>query len=284
MRASVKFLTMRLRGEKADFGGIADDDMGVTQEECRVTETGQVRNLPGFRSAYDYLREELDIVLAARRAMSGGERSVLVRRLADIDESRLRAREVFGKERFGEIRLVRAAYEAEGGYHVPAVELVPADVKGAPVLLVGDDFRSNRLAAAQGFLKDGCPVMLADVFATGEIGGTHHHYNNPHDDEETAKMLYLVGSSLVGRRAGEIIALARDLKARYGKVPSVVAQGRTAVAAAHACAAASDAVAAVKVVDAPLAWAEAVRTRAFYDYAAAVHGGLLHYDWIDLLE
>ena len=96
-------------------------------------------------------------------------------------------------------------------------------------------------------------------------------------------MLYLVGSSLVGRRAGEIIVLANDLKARYGKPPLVVAHGRTAVAAAHARAAAPDAFAGMEVADAPITWAQSVRTRAFFDYAASVHGALLHYDWPDLL-
>ena len=84
-------------------------------------------------------------------------------------------------------------------------------------------------------------------------------------------------------RAGEIIAIARDLKARYGKAPSVVAHGRTVVAAAHAYAAAKDVVGSVEMVNAPLSWAESVRTHAMCDYAVAVHGGLLHYDWTDLL-
>ena len=39
----------------------------------------------------------------------------------------------------------------------------------------------------------------------------------------------------------------------------------------------------VEVVDPPLSWAESVRKHALYDYATAIHGGLLHYDWPDLL-
>ena len=140
------------------------------------------------------------------------------------------------------------------------------------------------MESVERLLAEGRPVLLADVVATGEIGGTRHHFNNPNNDEEVAKMLYLVGSSLVGRRAGEILALARNLKARYGQAPSVVAHGRTAVAAAHAFAAVPEAFAAVEVRDAPLSWTESVRTRAFYDYAASVHGGLKHYDWVDLLD
>ena len=284
MRASVEFLARQLRGEKADFGGIADDDMGATPEECRVTETGQVMDLPGFRSAYDYLRDELNVALAARREMSGDERSELVRRLADIDESRLGAREVVSSCKAGQgVTAFRVAYAARGGHRIPAIEFVPEVVKAPPALVVGDSSRTNRMADVKRLLAEGRAVMVADLFATGEIGRTRHHYNNPNEDEETAKMLYLVGSSLVGRRAGEIIAIARDLKARYGKAPSVVAHGRTVVAAAHAYAAAKDVVGSVEMVNAPLSWAESVRTHAMCDYAVAVHGGLLHYDWTDLL-
>ena len=40
----------------------------------------------------------------------------------------------------------------------------------------------------------------------------------------------------------------------------------------------------VAVVDAPPSWGESVRNRLFFDYASAVNGGLLHYDWRDLLD
>ena len=173
---------------------------------------------------------------------------------------------------------------AEGGYRIPSVEIEPKIVKGAPVLLVGDGLRGERMADAERLLAEGRPVMLADVTATGEIGKSRHRYGNPHEDEEIAKMLYLLGSSLVGRRAGDIIALAKSLNARFGGRSDVVARGRTAVAAAHAFAAARDAIGSVKLVDPPVSWAESVRTRAFYDYAAAVHGGLLRYDWTDLVS
>ena len=283
MRATAEFMVERLRGEAADLAGIGDDN-GPAQEEGFATTTGRVMDVPGFKSAYDYLCEEADAALASRVKKSATEMSALVRRLADIDEGRLGTREVLSSCDAGNgVKAVCMAYAAKGGYRVPAVELVPPVVKAAPVLVVGDGPRTNRMESVERFLGEGRPVMLADVVATGEIGETRHHYNNPNDDEETAKMLYLVGSSLVGRRAGEIVALAYDLCSRYGCKVVVVAHGRTAVAAAHALAAAPEAFAAVDVRDAPVSWAESVRSRAFYDYAAAVHGGLTHYDWVDLL-
>ena len=285
MRATAAFLARRLRGEDADFSGLADTT-DQADGECRVTPTGRVMDVPGFKSAYSYLQEELDAALASRKGTlpRGDALASLVRRMADIDEGRVGKRETASEERIDGGTVTRALFEAEGGYFIPVVEIVPENVKGAPVLLVGDGLRKERMADADSLFAAGRPVMLADVIATGEIGKSRHHYSNPHDDEEIAKMLYLLGSSLVGRRAGEIVALAKRLNARFGGRTEVVARGRTAVAAAHAFAAAPDAIALVKTIDAPVSWAESVRTRAFYDYAAAVHGGLLSYDWTDLVR
>lgn len=285
MRRSAAYLAERLRGEQAVFPPEATPDDGPTAPENLVTPTGRVMDLDGFRSAYDYLAEELSAAEKARKSLSAADRAGLVRRLADIDESRLGGRTVVSEtELDGGVRVFRGFFEAVGGYRVPTVEFVPSAVRGAPVLAVGDDSRTNRLPFVREALAKGRPVLVADVLATGEIGRKRHIYVNPHEDEETAKMLYILGSSLVGRRAGEIVALGRSLADRYGRAPSVVAVGRTAVAAAHASAASPGIFADVTVVGAPLSWSESVRTRAFYDYAAAVHGGLLHYDWPDLLN
>ena len=282
MRASVDFLSRHLCGRPADFAD-AGDDMGPAPETAFAAPNGRVMDVPGFKSAYECLQEELAAAQAARPVMRANARAALVRRLADVDETRLGAREVISADTCDGIRATRAIFAAAGGCRLPTVELVPPDARQAPALVVGDGPRAARLSSAQRRLEEGRSVMLADISATGEIGKSKHYFRNPNDDEETAKMLYLLGSSLVGRRAGDIIALARDLKARHGAAPVVVAYGRTAVAAAHAYAAAPDAVADVEVVDPPLSWSESVRTRACFDYAAAVHGGLLHYDWTDLI-
>ena len=95
-------------------------------------------------------------------------------------------------------------------------------------------------------------------------------------------MLYLLGQSLVGRRAEQIVALARRLAARGEGVPRAVTDGRIAVAAAHAKAVAPEAVGELELRNPPCSWAEAIRTRTFVNYAELVNGALLHYDWTDL--
>ena len=97
-------------------------------------------------------------------------------------------------------------------------------------------------------------------------------------------MLYLLGSSLVGRRAGELIALGKEALRRFGKNPAVITTGRLAVPAAHAIAAEPGLFARHEFVDPPTSWETSVRTRAMSFYSTAVHGGLLHYDWVDLTK
>ncbi len=283
MRESAAFLVKHLRDAEIAFDD-ADVDNGPDGAEGWVSATGRVMDRPGFKSVYDYLREELDAALARRKPLAVGERAELVRRLADIDERRTGERRVLSERKLDGGKALSCRYESEGGCFLPCIELVPDAVRGEPVLLTADGPRTNRAGRAEALFAAGHPVLVADVTATGEIGKSKHYYCNPHDDEEIAKMLYLLGSSLVGRRAGDIIAIGRDARMRYGAKPKLIAQGRTAVAAAHANAADPDLFVAVGTVDAPLSWAESVRTRAFFDYAAAVHGGLLHYDWTDLLD
>jgi hypothetical protein len=97
-------------------------------------------------------------------------------------------------------------------------------------------------------------------------------------------MLYIMGSSLVGRRAGELIALGKEAKRRFGKNPTVVTTGRLAVPAAHAIAAEPGLFTGHDFINPPRSWESAVRNREMSLYSTSVHGALLHYDWVDLSE
>ena len=97
-------------------------------------------------------------------------------------------------------------------------------------------------------------------------------------------MIYLMGGSLVGRRAGELIVLGKEAKRRFGKNPTVMTTGRLAVAAAHAIAAEPGLFVDHKFFDPPLSWTQAIRSRAQSLYSTSVHGALRQYDWVDLCE
>lgn len=286
MRASARYLTERLRGETAIFDepefDSAKQDFGPDAEELLVVPKGGVRKSEGFKSFYSYLLDDLNSAIAARAPMTRSALAEKVRKLADIDESRVGERKVVSESVLSDgTRVARTVYEIADGYMMPVVELVPENAKKyQPLVLVIDGPKTN--CAALVHANRNRAIFIPDLSACGEIGATRHHYACPHDDEEMAKMLYITGSSLVGRRAGEIIALGKEAKRRFGKNPTVVSTGRLAVPVAHAMAAEPGLFAGHEFVDPPASWEDSVRTRARALYSTAVHGALLHYDWVDL--
>lgn len=288
MRKSVDFLSRELRGMAAVFDepefDLAKQDFGPDAEELTVVPEGRVQLLRGFKSVYSYLQDELGAAIAARRDMARSERAMMVRAMADIDESRVGARMVVSESALADgTKVLRTFYATSDEYKIPVVELVPHGAERyQPLVLAIDGPRTNcaELVRANGKRA----IFIPDLCACGEIGAARHHYACPHDDEETAKMLYLLGSSLVGRRAGELIALGKAAKLRFGKNPTVVTTGRLAVAASHAIAAEPGLFTDHDFIDPPLSWAQAVRTRAQTLYSTSIHGALLKYDWVDLCE
>ena len=286
MRKSVDFLVWRLRGAEASFDepefNEEKQDFGPGADELTVVPEGRVQLLKGFKSVYSYLQDELDAAMAVRREMTRSERAKMIRAMADIDESRVGTRTVVSESALSDgTKILRTFYEISDGYKMPVVELIPNGAgRYQPLVLAIDGLRTNcaELVRANGKRA----IFIPDLCACGEIGAARHHYACPHDDEETAKMLYLLGSSLVGRRAGELIALGKVAKCRFGKNPTVVTTGRLAVAAAHAIMAEPGLFTDHDFIDPPPSWENAIRMRAQSLYSTSVHGAMLKYDWVDL--
>ena len=288
MRRSVVFMVRRLRGETAVFDEPEFDegkqDFGPDERDGLVVAGGRVRLLAGFKSVYDYLNCDLDAVLSGRAAAARAELPGIVRRVADIDESRVGARTVVSESALSDgTRVLRTFRETADGYRMPVVELVPQGAEELqPLVLAIDGPRTNGTAIVRA--NGNRAIFIPDLCACGEIGAARHRFFCPHDDEETAKMLYLLGSSLVGRRAGELIALGKEAKRRFRKNPMIVATGRLAVPAAHAMAAEPGLFTGHEFVDPPPSWSQEVRMHAQSLYSTSVHGALLEYDWTDLCE
>jgi hypothetical protein len=206
----------------------------------------------------------------------------VVRITADIDEGRVGERKIVSESQLSDgTRVSRVVYEISDGYRMPVVEIVPHGAeKHLPLIIAVDGSKTNCAAIVESNKERA--IFIPDLCACGEIGAARHHYVSKNDDEETAKMLYLLGSSLVGRRAGELIALGKEAKRRFGKNPTVVTTGRLAVPAAHAIAAEPGLFTGHEFIDPPSSWEQSVRNREMSLYSTTVHGGLLHYDWVDL--
>ena len=261
-------------------------DHGLDNPEYNVTPNGKVSELPGFRSVYELLKDDLAAALKARRVRTPAETAMLVKRMAGIrmpDEIGAVATEL---SRSGtNVVIVKTSFQFSGGLAVPAVTFIPRGTSRPPVLLVGDDGRAALGKRTEALLAQGIPVMSADLIGSGEIGACRHKfYRAKNPDEEIAVLYYMLGKSLVGVRAEEILVLAKHLKNAFGAAPRIVAIGRMAIPAAHAFAAARELVAAVETADAPESWQKAVEESLEYPYANSVNGALLHYDWTDLLK
>ena len=260
-------------------------DCGLDKPDYNVTPNGKVSELPGFRSVYELLKDDLKKALEGRA--SSRPQAETVRRVAGIrplGDIKATPVEVSRKDANG-LAIVRTAFQFEGGLAVPAVTFVPQGAAQAPVLLVGDAGRAALLDRVEGLLAKGSPVTVADLIGSGEIGAVKHKfYGAKAGDEEIAVLYYMLGKSLVGVRAEELIALANHLKGKFGAAPRIVACGRMAIPAAHAFAAERGLVAGVETVAPPPSWTEVVEQSLSCPYANAVNGALLHYDWPDLLK
>ena len=105
-------------------------------------------------------------------------------------------------------------------------------------------------------------------------------------EEGVSAMLYLMGESMTGRRASDMLVLADWVKGKTGLAPELLAKGSAAIPAAHARAADTGAFAKVSVSDAPMSWTEFIEKgdTVRYRYTYMVVNGLYHYDWTDLLK
>lgn len=270
-------------------GGLKAVDVGPRGKAGWVTPANSVAKLPGFKSIYAYLRDDLR---AAEKARPGtrtdAELAAIAARRAGIRPVNACGFSFEVKDTTSlpnGVQVIREVLIRPGYAPVPAVTFLPkGKAKGA--LLVTDDrhraIHPYRVAEA---LAAGKAITVADLSGTGETGRCKHRfYNAKNGDEEAAVLHYLLGESLVGVRAEEIVSLAASLKGRSHCNVELVPHGRTCIPAAHARAVASDLISGVTCLIKPLSWREAVETSAVIPFADVVHGALLDYDWTDLLR
>lgn len=262
-------------------------DCGLTGTARYVTPTGRVKDLAGFRSVFDLLKDDLAAAVAARPVRSTtalGRIAAARAGIRDLSEIGATVR-LAGEQTLADgVRVRREIFSFADGFPVPLVTFFPA---GAPTgLILVTDTRArtihiNRVAEA---LASGRAIALVDLAAGGETGTLKHaFYGNSNADEEVAVMLYTLGRSLVGVRAEETIAVAAHLVELTGLRPVVVAHNRSVIPVAHAALVRRDLFEGIEQVSAPNSWASSIQTSESIPMANVVHGALLDYDWTDLV-
>jgi cephalosporin-C deacetylase-like acetyl esterase len=267
-------------------------ELGLSEAERGVTPTKRTMDLPGARDIHTIMRDRLAAIVKARPAYSAAERNAIAAKLAGVkkpSDANATVKELPAVDIDG-AKLTRVTFAYPDGLYIPACWVVPAkpNAAKAPVIMIGANGRADWAADVEACLAEGASVLVADITGYGEIGkeGAVFYGAKNCPEEGASVMLYLMGESMTGRRATDMLVLADWVKAKTGSVPALVAKGSAAIPAAHARAASAEAFAKVSVSEAPMSWTEFIEkgdtTR--YHYTYMVVNGLCHYDWTDLLK
>ncbi len=273
------------------------------ENQLRCTPQGQVMLLPGARSVIDLNRQWEQRLRPRRRQawsqLDARQRRRLVRRTAGVrpleELPELKATLV-AKETRPRFTLQKWVFSLHSGLPIPAVLLVPKELKGPPVLWLHPQGKARLAAgspALEHFLAQGRPVLAADLPGCGETRPGERNwaadYFGPLYDE--TMLLYLLGESMVGLRAEHTLALARWLQARPEFKQQtrsgvlLVAHQELTVPALHAAALEPQLFLRVELVRGIRSWAEVVETPVPRNQLVnVVHGALRHYDLPELVD
>lgn len=309
--ASVDWMRAWLKGEKGilpldctkyrplDIGfSVKDVDTGLAKEERGVTATKRTMDLLEARDIHMILRDRMLDAVKGRKAYTASERNSIARKLAGVRDPKdtgVVVKEV-STASVGNARFTRVAFVYPDGLTLPACWIEPADAAKkpvAPVLMVGAKGRNAWAKEVERCLAAGASVLVADLTGYGEIGKPNKIFYGTDDcpEEGVAVMLYLMGESITGRRATDMLVLADWIKGKTGRTPELSAMDSAVIPAAHARAADVGAFAKVTTANAPKSWTEMIETEKIakdnadsFRYTYIVVNGLLHYDWPDLLK
>ena len=276
-----------------DIGfNVKNVELGLSKEERGVTPTKRTKDIPGARDIHMIMRDRLAAIVKARPTYSVAERNSIATKLAGVKmpaEVSARVKEFPSVDVDG-AKLTRVAFLYPDGLALPACWIVPAksNAAKAPVIMVGVKGRADWASDVKSHVAAGTSVLVADITGCGEIGKSNAIFYGAKDcpEEGISVMLYLMGESMTGRRATDMLVLADWVKGKTGLTPELIAKGGAAISAAHARAAAGGGFAKVSVFDAPMSWTKFVEKgdTVKYRYTWMVVNGLLHYDWPDLVK
>ena len=273
IQGSLAWMRAKLMGDKdalpydiAKLRGLAfkpkDSEGLLTEEETFVTPTGSVLDLPGNRTTFDLMRDQLKRM--DRTAMSDryrhpgtydgattwrviGQRAA-IEKVLNFDRfpvEKARA-EILSETTLDggvkEIRQVLRVNHGEGMTNaVPMITFIPKKIKQSPVILLSQRNKYSLEREVTERLKDGRPVIILDVIGTGEIGQVRkgsYNLEGKDTNENVAMMLYLLGRSIIEFQTREILAaidtLSRPVKG--ASVGLIACSENLIIPIKHACA------------------------------------------------
>jgi dienelactone hydrolase len=266
-------------------------------EQLWCSPQGQVLLMPDERSAFDLNIERAEGLCEKRRRFwadaSPEEARSKIRQVAGIralDElSKPRVRKVDTVLR-PDCRIEKVVLEPEPGLLLPALVFVPGQPGNEAYLYVdeaGKDAEAGSDRAIGKLVAEGHVVLAVDLPGIGETRSGAGS-RAPLGDWKNTFLAYLLGKSLVGMRAENVLVCARYLAEYLTDVNPrevhVVAVGECAVPVLHAAALQPQRFASVRLRKALISWEDVVRTpEPSNQLVNTVHGALEFYDLPDLV-
>lgn len=260
-------------------------EMGIPEDQILVTEPGQVMLLPGARSVYDLMRDELHRLEAVRKASPRDLRAAVRRRAGIHSLDQLPEPTVIERgevvQEWGVIR--RQAFQNANGLLLPSLMFLPKQMTGQPILLAHGAGKAAAVDDATALAMQGRLVLAVDLTGFGELqGAAKPFYGSPTKDEPDAVVAYLLGRSLTGMRAEDLLLTGRWLAEEFHGPLDLHAAGWAVTPALHAAVAELELFGNVVLTDRPPTWNQVVTEGARHRYSDVVHGALQEYDLTEL--
>ena len=245
-----------------------------------------VMSVPGARSVYDIMKDELSRLEGAR----GPVTKEAVRKVAGIRPAAECTATACAErdETVGGVKVKSVVLEMRDGMRVPVMALAGDAQRGAqnPVLIVGDAERKEYAGLVRKLLAEGRAVGIVELRGFGESKPLVRSTYWSRTGQEAAAFLSWMGENMVARRTEDLIAASEWFAGAVGGAKAVLhAEGGAVTAAAHAYFLERERFASFESERAPESWTELVRNPSLVPkFSDLVYGGLKVYDWKELIK
>lgn len=264
----------------------------LPDSDLQVTKTGQVStSFPHSKTVFDLNREDVQQEISMLNSRRKGFPDYIpkmidnARALSGYHDPDIYHQPVFtGRYEEDGYKIEKYFVQGDGDYVIPYLLAVPDKPTGKAVICLNPlgKIREMDNGDLKWFVRNGFTVLIPDLLGVGEIG---HGYKNLRQSTLRWFLSVLIGRSVVGIRAGDIVRLANLLKERKN-ISEVYGLARGTLCSSMLYAAGFDTGIERVCLVGPCSSYRSIAVGHFYDprfIYGAVAGSLKEYDLPDLL-